>query len=114
MSAPVTWLEPWYPVDAFGAERAVDMAATLEQQLRREICERHVLHGESVRLIARRADTDDVLFALSGGRVAEVHLTWRQGTEPDPRWPDTRIFASLEEWRRESMAPLHAWLKTLK
>jgi hypothetical protein len=29
-------------------------------------------------------------------------------------WPDTRIFASLEEWRRESMVPLHEWLKTLK
>ena len=64
MSAPVTWLEPWYPVDEFGAERAVEMAAALEKQLRREICERHVLHGESVRLIARRADTDDALFAL--------------------------------------------------
>jgi hypothetical protein len=114
MSAPVAWLEPWYPVDEFGAERAVEMAAALEKQLRREICERHVLHGESVRLIARRADTDDALFALTGGRVAEVHLTWRRGTEPDPRWPDTRIFASLDQWVRESMAPLHEWLKTLK
>ena len=114
MSAPVTWLEPWYPVDEFGAERVVEMAAALEKQLRREICKRHVLHGESVSLIARRADTDDVLFALAGGRVAEVHLTWRRGTEPDPRWPDTAIFASLDQWARESMVPLHDWLKTLK
>ena len=114
MSVPVTWLEPWYPVDEFGPEKAVEMAAALEKQFRREICCSHVLHGESVSLIARRADTDDVLFALAGGRVAEVHLTWRRGTEPDPRWPDTRIFASLEEWRRESMVPLHEWLKTLK
>ena len=37
MSAPVTWLEPWYPVDEFGAERGVEMAAALEKQLRREI-----------------------------------------------------------------------------
>ena len=114
MSVPVTWLEPWYPVDEFGPEKAVEMAAALEKQFRREICCSHVLHGESVSLIARRADTDDVLFALANGRVAEVHLTWRRGTEPDPRWPDTRIFASLEEWRRESMVPLHEWLKTLK
>ena len=114
MSVPVTWLEPWYPVDEFGPEKAVEMAAALEKQFRREICCSHVLHGESVSLIARRADTDDVLFALADGRVAEVHLTWRRGTEPDPRWPDTRIFASLEEWRRESMVPLHEWLKTLK
>jgi hypothetical protein len=79
-----------------------------------EICQRHALHGESVRLIARRADTDDVLFALDDDRVAEVHLRWRQGTEPDPRWPDTRIFASLDQWARESMVPLHEWLRTLK
>jgi hypothetical protein len=114
MSAPVTWLEPWYPVDEFGPDKAVEMAAALEKQLRREICCSHVLHGQSVRLIARRADTDDALFALTGGRVAEVHLTWRQGTEPDPRWPDCAIFASLDQWVRESMVPLHEWLKTLK
>ena len=53
-------------------------------------------------------------FALDDGHVAEVHLTWRRDTEPDPRWPDCAIFASLEEWRRESMVPLHEWLKTLK
>jgi len=29
-------------------------------------------------------------------------------------WPDARTFASLEEWRRESMEPLHEWPKTLK
>jgi hypothetical protein len=113
MTSPQQWLEPWYPVDEFGPERAREMCADLERQLRREICDRHVLHGESVQPIARRADTDDVLFALTGGRVAEVHLTWRRGTEPDPRWPDTAIFASLDEWVRESMVPLHDWLKTL-
>jgi hypothetical protein len=102
-----------YPVDEFGEDKAVDMAVALERQLRREICKRHVLHGESVRLIARRADTDDALFALTGGRVAEVHLTWRQGTEPDPRWPGASIFPSLRHWARDSMVPLHEWLKTL-
>lgn len=114
MNPTVEWLEPWYPVGEFGAERGVEMAALMERQLRREICDRHVLHGVAVRLIARRADTDDVLFALDGGRLAEVHLTWRRGTEPDPRWPQTAIFGSLEDWRRESMIPLHGWLKTLK
>jgi hypothetical protein len=111
--APIEWLEPWYPVGEFGADRAREMSGSLEKQLRREICDRHVLYNESARLIARRADTDDALFALSGGRVAEVHLTWRQGTEPDPRWPATSIFASLDEWVVRSMVPLHEWLKTL-
>jgi hypothetical protein len=95
------WLPPWYAVD----EASVGQG--LEGQLRMEISDRHILAGEAVRLIARRADTDDALFALEGRRVAEVHLTWKNGTEEDPRWPVTAIFASLEEWARDSMAPLH-------
>jgi hypothetical protein len=101
MTTDFEWLSPWYPVD----DAAV--CAGLERQLRREISTRHVLFGQSVRLIARRADTDDALFALANERVAEVHLTWRNGTESDPRWPGTAIFNSLEEWVRESMVSLH-------
>jgi hypothetical protein len=65
-------------------------------------------------LIARRDDTDDALFLLEDGRVAEVHMTWRKSAEPDPRWPATAIFASLEDWARERMAPLHEALKNLR
>jgi hypothetical protein len=105
------WLEPWYSIDEFGAERGVEMAAALEAQLRREISPLHVLAAETVRAIARRQDMDTVLFALDGGRVAEVHLTWNRGTETDPRWPGCAIFGSLEDWQRTSMAPLHDWWK---
>ena len=105
----IEWLEPWYPIDEFGAERGVEMAAALEAQLRREISPRHLLAAETVRAIARRQDMDTVLFALDGGRVAEVHLTWSRCTEIDPRWPGCAIFGSLEEWQRTSMAPLHDW-----
>jgi hypothetical protein len=106
MTRPVEWLEPWYPVcDA-------TVRAGLECQLRLEASRRHILFGESVRLIARRSDTDDALFELSGERVAEVHLTWRKSAEPDPRWPVTAIFSSLEEWVRGSMTPLHEELST--
>lgn len=104
MPTPFTWFAPWYPIE----DDAV--AAALVRQLAVELSERHVLHGESVRLVARRSDTDDALFALSGGRVAEVHMTWRKSAEPDPRWPATAIFASLDDWARHSMAPLHAEL----
>lgn len=107
MPGAFAWLSPWYAVDDS------DIRAGLEAQLRREICSSHVLHGESVRLIARRDDTDDALFALAGGRVAEVHLTWKNGTEDDPRWPATGIFASLEMWARDSMVPLHEELEKL-
>lgn len=107
MPGTFEWLSPWYAVES------VDVCVGLEAQLRREISARHVLHGESVRLIARRDDTDDALFVLADGRVAEVHLTWKNGTEEDPRWPATGIFASLDEWARESMAPLHEELEKL-
>jgi hypothetical protein len=107
------WLEPWYLVTEFGEARAQAMGDTLEGELHKELCPAHVLYGKRVRLIARRADTDDALFALDDSRVAEVHLTWRGSVEPDPRWPDTAIFASLEDWRERSMRPLHAWLNTL-
>jgi hypothetical protein len=104
MSDDAGWLDPWYAV-AHGAT-----CAGLEQQLRREIAPRHILAGKDVRLIARRTDTDDVLFALRDGRVAEVHLTWKGSREPDPRWPATAIYASLTDWMQEEMMPLHRLL----
>jgi hypothetical protein len=99
--AGTEWLDPWYPVN----DPAV--RAGLEEQLRVEISERHDLFGEIAQLVARRNDTDDALFALQNGRVAEVHLTWSKKAEQDPRWPVTAIFNSMEEWRQESMMPLH-------
>ena len=107
MSADLDWLEPWYPVEE------ADLRAGLEAQLRLEVSPRHVLYGQPARLIARRSDTDDALFELAGGRVAEVHMTWRKSAEPDPRWPVTAIFGTLEEWARESMLPLRQELSAV-
>ena len=101
MSDTVTWLDPWYPVDDEVLRQG------LERQLMLEIPPNHILARESVSLIARRGDTDDALFALTEGRVAEVHMTWRKSVETDPRWPATAIFPSLVEWAAESMMPLH-------
>ncbi|HEX2842622.1 hypothetical protein [Hyphomicrobium sp.] len=101
MAFTFDWLDPWYPIDDATTQTA------LEAQLRREISSGHVLYGETAQLIARRSDTDDALFQLEGARVAEVHLTWRKSPEPDPRWPATAIFSSLDEWARDAMAPLH-------
>jgi hypothetical protein len=107
MTIDFEWLEPWYAVE----DAAVRTG--LERQLSREISPRHALFGQSARLIARRSDTDDALFALQEGRVAEVHLTWSKQAECDPRWPVTGIFESLKAWARESMIPLHAELSKL-
>ncbi len=102
----VDWLLPWYEADQ--SERS-----GLEAQLSREIAPGHVLEGVEVRLIARRQDTDDALFILADGRVAEVHLTWRRTRETDPHWPGTAVFESLEQWANESMIPLRRELDAL-
>lgn len=82
-----------------------------EAELAKEVGPEHALYRTDVKLIARRFDCDDALYLLDHGRVAEVHLTWRQSQEPDPRWPETKIFCSLEAWEQSGLAADHAqWL----
>ena len=107
------WLQPWEAIadQDWSEEFARDRVAKLFQQLAREVGSRHVLRGQTATPVAVRWDTDDTLFQLADGQVAEVHLTWRQEEEPDPRWPSAHVFASLEDWRRERLAAQHAeWL----
>ena len=108
-NAPMIWLEPWSSITDldWDAAKKLDYCQAWEGQLRREVGPQHALFGRQVSLIARRFDTDDALFQLSGQHVAEVHLTWRRGMEPDPRWPRAGIFDSLEVWGRDSMIPQH-------
>lgn len=101
MNADFDWLDPWYAVDD------AQVREVLERQLKLECSRDHVLFGGNCRLIARRDGSDDALFALADGRVAEVHLTWRKSAEPDARWPVTAVFTSLDQWAEESMRPLH-------
>ena len=84
----MSFLLPW----------VADGSAALVGELRRELPAGPVLHGVPVAPIARRQDTDDVLFALNDGtgRVAMVHLTW--AVESDPAWPATSVYSSLESW----------------
>jgi hypothetical protein len=83
----IDWLVPWHPIkDATPDDNMV-------QELRREICDRHVLHGMPVRPVGHRLDCDDVLFELldGSGRLAVVHLTFSKHREMDPTWPETTI-----------------------
>lgn len=92
------WLEPWEPV---GDEKTVEgrsMCDAWERELRTEVAGGHVLYGVNTKLIARRYDCDDALYRLDDGRVAKVHLTWKQASEIAPRWPETTIYPSLEHW----------------
>jgi hypothetical protein len=91
----ITWIEPWVPLQRDHEQML------LQTELNTELDEAHPLFGNPALAIARRYDRDDVLFQLSDGRVAEVHLTWRGARETDPRWPRTVIYASITHWEAE-------------
>lgn len=94
--ADVALLEPW---------TAVNNAQGLEAELARELLPGHRLHGRpGLRAVARRADSDDVLFA-SDTIVAVVHLTWAK--EPRPTQPPAEIYSSLEDFVSRRMNPDH-------
>ena len=82
------FLAPWYESkdDALAAE------------LRREVTTGHALHGMPVKVLGRRSNKDEVLFALQDGtgRLAAVHLTYQ--AETDIRWPSFSMFASEANW----------------
>ncbi len=86
--------------------RVINDASTrdrLTRELATETPPSHVLHGLRASALARRADSDDVLFeVLDGtGRVAVVHLTWARAMESDTRWPDTIVYQSLAHFLSE-------------
>ena len=107
MSIPdgIVFLTPWRIIE--DSHEIQDRAGRLSQRLQSEVPEKHVLHGLKVRALATRIDRDDVLFAIEGGemRLAVVHMTWRK--ESDPRWPDTKLFQSWNDWVRDEMLPAH-------
>lgn len=78
--------EPWYWTDQ-----------DLSRQLDIEISIDHPLKNKSVKTIARRQDKDDVLFQISDGKYAVVHLIWQQYPHPDNRWPTTVIFNTWDD-----------------
>ena len=107
MSIPdgIEFLAPWRIIeDSHGIE---DRAGQLSERLQSKVPEKHVLHGLKVRAIATRIDRDDVLFEIEGGEMhlAVVHMTWRK--ESDPRWPDTKLFHSWDDWVHNEMLPAH-------
>jgi len=79
-------------------------ARTMKEELQREICNEHILHGKEVYAIARREDRDDVLFSVKDEEnpLYSVHLTWSQESKPD--WPFVVPFVSKYEF-------IHNWKK---
>lgn len=71
-----------------------DDGTDLEEELRRELAEGHVLDGADVVAAAIRMHRKECIFWVrSLRRWAWVHLT--QSAESDPRWPSTVL---CENW----------------
>ena len=95
----IHFLIPWhkYPVKK----------TYLEEELLREISEKHILYGKKVNAIAHRQDCDDVLFELTDDpyRYAVVHLTWR--IESNPEWPSTSLYKDWLDLYNNCIVPDH-------
>jgi hypothetical protein len=96
-----SFLEPWTHVRQY--------ASNLEKELHKETTQGHPLYARKVSAIARRNDSDDVLFEVDSPdfRFAVVHLTCTGESEHDPRWPGTELFATFEDWIKNRMDPDH-------
>jgi hypothetical protein len=94
-------LKPWL---AAGSN-----APQLQKELAAELGPNHPLKGRDLRAVAMRQDCDDVLFVSSDEPqiVAVVHLTCANRRETDPRWPETTLFESIQDWIELGMKPDH-------
>lgn len=70
----------------------------LTPQLQKELPLGHVLYGKSVKTLARRNDSDDVLFEIieTPCRYAIVHLTWSNRPTPYSDYPKTILYGTWE------------------
>lgn len=86
---------PWHPT-----------TEPLHLELADEMSTDHLLSGKRAVAVARRLDTDDVLFSLPDGPapLAVVHLTWA-GRERSPQWPATELYRSVDDFITRRMLP---------
>jgi hypothetical protein len=100
--ANLVWLEPGKPVN--------DVVKALAAELQRELSEGHILFGVPVVAVARRTDSDDVLFvtAAASNPLAVVHLTWTGESEPAPHWPRTTLYEGWQDWIVRRQMPDHS------
>ena len=86
----------------------------LESELKNEVGESHPLFNRKAISVARRKDSDDVLFLLLDhpSPLAVVHLTWTGRCESNSTWPQTTFYGSLHDWVERCMKPDHAEFST--
>lgn len=99
----MNWLVPWRQYSGDTPNDA------LVHELQSELCPEHVLFGIPVVCIGNRQDCDDAVFRLldNTDRLAVVHLTFAQHPEPNPIWPETKLFDNWDQFARDEMIPEH-------
>lgn len=97
-SDEATYVDPWVDLRGGGSAEA-DGRRRLEAELAREVSSGHPLHRANVVAEARCTARDDVVFRLSDGRWALVHLTW--SADEAPPWPATVIFETADALQEE-------------
>jgi hypothetical protein len=81
-----------YPWRELGAQEAL----ILENELRLEVRNGHPLFAQPFKALARKDDSDEVLFAYTK-KYAVVHLTYSGKGELSPDYPWTLQFNSLDD-----------------
>ncbi len=90
----IKFIEPW--VEALDLPECGEY---LKRELLKELSEEHFLSGQTLKVLAKRQDNDDVLFSLSEGRLVIVHLTWI-GRSERKGFPRTLVYQNKKEfWR---------------
>ncbi|MUV15337.1 hypothetical protein [Noviluteimonas gilva] len=92
--AQIGWAEPWYAAETPG----------VQNQLEREISQKHPLHGLGARVVGRRIDNDDVVAVLQDGRYVNVHLVWSPHTCADGTYPGWFCYGTLDEFKKAMRA----------
>lgn len=73
--------EPWFRLEG-------EPARALEQEAATEIAPGHELYGHALEAVAKCEGCDSVVFSVSDGSFAIVHLSWIRKPEAPP-WPHT-------------------------
>lgn len=105
MTEPIGgYLLPWEAVET-------PLSQPAPGRLADEIAPGHVLEGKRVRMIARRVDTDDVLYEVmtEPPSFAVVHLTWSDRRQTNPQFPWTTLYDSMDRFREAMLRDAEAY-----
>ena len=104
MTIGINFAEPWH----LYTDAKKEWAKKADIELTREVCKKHVLYNIEHKAVGYRQDCDDVLYELTNNKnlYAVVHLTYTQNApEKDPRWPETELYETLDDFVQKRLLP---------